>query len=203
MYFSWFDILILISAFGFVWGGFWTGLIQALGGVVGLFLGQIIAGRYYEHFAGAVAPVFGGNAIAGKVFAFILIFLLVTRLTGVLFYFINKIFNFFAIIPGLKLVNKLGGAIFGFIEASLFIGITLQFLVRLPISEGFTRTLHDSAVAQYFLHLSGWLVPLFPKVIKSAEDATKSVLPANINASDAGKAVNAAKAIQNSGVIQY
>lgn len=203
MHFSWLDLLILICAFGFVWGGFWSGLIQSLGGVVGLFLGQIIASRYYEQFAGVIAPVFGGNAITSKIFAFILLFLFVTRLTGILFFFINKIFKFFAIVPGLHLVNKLGGAAFGLIEASLFIGITLQFIVRLPISEAFARTLHDSQVANYFLGLSGWLIPLFPKVLKQAEDATKSVLPANINvnASDAGKAINAAKTIQDSGIL--
>lgn len=174
---SWFDILLLVSAFGFVWGGFWTGLIQSIGGVIGLFVGQFVASRYYEHFAGTVAPVFGGNAIAGKVFAFILIFLLVTRLVGVAFFFVNKIFHLFAIVPGMKLVNRLGGAAFGLIEASLFIGISLQFLTRLPISTGLAQTIHDSAVASYFLGISVWLVPLFPKIIKQAEDATTKILP--------------------------
>lgn len=202
MHFSWFDIALLVSAFGFVWGGFWTGLIQSIGGVVGLFLGSIIASRYYEQFSDLISPVFAGNAIASKVFAFVLLFLLVTRLVGVAFYFINKVFNIFAIVPGLKLVNKLGGAIFGFIEASLFIGITLQFIVRLPISGGFASTIHDSAVAAYFLQLSGWLVPLFPKVLKQAQDASKAIndkLPSNINVNGA---VNAANAIKNSGFVQ-
>ncbi len=177
MPFSWFDILLLISAFGFVWGGFWTGLIQAIGGVIGLFLGQIIASRYYERFADTVAPVFGGNAVAGKIFAFILLFLLVTRLVGVAFWLVNKVFHMFAIVPGMKLINRLGGAIFGFIEASLFIGISLQFLTRLPISGGLASTVKDSQIATYFLNITGWLVPLFPQVIKQAQDATKAVLP--------------------------
>ncbi len=177
MHLSWFDILLLVSAFGFVWGGFWTGLIQSIGGVIGLFVGQFVASRYYEHFAGIVAPVFGGNVIVGKVFAFILIFLLVTRLIGVAFLFVNKIFHLIAIVPGMKLVNRLGGAVFGFIEASLFIGISLQFLARLPISTGLAGTINHSAVAGYFLNITAWLVPLFPKVIKQAEDATKTVLP--------------------------
>ncbi|MEK7637325.1 MAG: CvpA family protein [Patescibacteria group bacterium] len=174
---SWFDLLLLLSVFGFVWGGFWTGLIQAVGGVVGLFLGSIIASRYYERFAGTVAPVFGGNAIAGKVFAFILIFLLVTRLVGVLFWLVNKIFNFMAIIPGLKFVNRLGGAIFGFLEGALFVGITLQFITRLPISVPFAGTIAHSTIAKYFLDVTAWLVPLFPQVIKQAQDATKVILP--------------------------
>lgn len=177
MHFSWFDILLLVSAFGFVWGGFWTGLIQSIGGVVGLFVGQFVASRYYEQFAHSVTPVFGGNEIAGKVFAFILIFLFVTRLVGLIFWFVNKVFHVMAVIPGMKFVNRLGGAVFGFLEASLFIGISLQFLARLPISGGLATTIHNSAIAGYFLNVSAWLVPLFPKVIKQAEDATKNVLP--------------------------
>lgn len=196
MHFSWFDILLLISAFGFVWGGFWTGLIQSIGGVIGLFVGQFIASRYYEHFAGWVSPVFGGNVIFSKIFAFILIFLLVTRLVGVVFFLVNKIFHLFAIVPGMKFMNRLGGAIFGFIEASLFIGISLQFLTRLPISTGLAQTIHNSAVAGYFLGVSAWLVPLFPKIIKQAEDASKNI--PNINVNSAIKTYNT---VQNSGVL--
>lgn len=177
MHFSWFDILLLVSAFGFVWGGFFTGLIQSIGGVVGLFVGQFIASRYYEHFADTVAPVFAGNSIASKVFAFVFIFLLVTRLIGLAFFFVNKIFHLFAIVPGMKLMNRLGGAVFGVIEASLFIGISLQFMTRLPISSGLAETINNSAIAGYFLGVSVWLVPLFPKIIKQAQDATKTLLP--------------------------
>lgn len=198
---SWFDILLLISAFGFVWGGFWSGLIQSIGGVIGLFVGQFIASRYYDDFSEIIAPVFAGNAIASKVFAFVLIFLLITRLVGVLFYVVNKIFHLFAIVPGMKLVNRLGGAIFGLIEASLFIGISLQFLTRLPISAGFADTINDSVVAGYFLSVSAWLVPLFPQIIKQAQDATKSVLPTNVNI-NVNSAINAAQTISNSGLVQ-
>lgn len=206
MHFSWFDILLLVSAFGFVWGGFWAGLIQSIGGVIGLFLGQFIASRYYENFAGVVSPVFGGNEVAGKIFAFILIFLFVTRVTGLAFFFVNKIFHFFAIVPGMKLVNKFGGAVFGFIEASLFIGISLQFLSRLPISVGLAETIKNSAIATYFLSITGWLVPLFPKILKDSQNAVDAILPKNIDVpselNDAGKAINTYNSIRNTGLVK-
>lgn len=201
MHFSWFDLLLILTVFGYVWGGFWTGLIQSVGGVVGLFIGSMLASRYYEHYANAVAPIFNGNQVLGKVVAFVLIFLIVSRLVGVIFWFVNKIFNFVAIVPGLKFVNRLGGGIFGFIEGALFVGITLQFLVRLPISTAFATTLADSKVATYFLNLTAWLVPLFPAILKQAQDATKAVLPSNANI-NVNSAVNAAKVISNSGLLQ-
>jgi membrane protein required for colicin V production len=197
MQLSWFDIFLLVCAFGFVWGGYWSGLIQSIGGIVGLFVGQFIASRYYIQFADAVQPVFAGNAILAKVFAFVLIFLFVTRLVGVIFWLVNKIFHMIAIVPGMKFVNRIGGAVFGLIEASLFIGITLQFLTRLPISAAFASTLKASAVAGYFLGVTGWLVPLFPSVIRQAQDATKLIPNIDINATM--KTINA---VQNSGLVK-
>lgn len=201
MHFSWFDLLLLASIAGYVWGGFWTGLIQSVGGLVGLFVGQIVASRWYEHFGNLLSPVFKDNHLVANIFAFILLFLLVSRLVGLLFWLVNKVFNFIAIIPGLKMVNRLGGAVFGLLEGALFIGITLQFLAHLPISTPFAGTIANSAMAKYFLDITAWLVPLFPAFIKNAENAVKNYVPAptsiNVNA-----AVNAANTIKNSGLLR-
>ena len=174
---SWFDILILVIAGGYVWGGFWAGLIQSIGGVIGLFLGVIIASRTYESVGNFINPVFGGHEITGYIFAFLLVFMLVTRLVGLAFYFINKMFKFIAIVPGLKLLNNIGGAIFGFIEGALFIGLTLQFISHLPISNNFAELIANSALAGYCLTVAVWLVPLFPGVLKSAENMVDKFVP--------------------------
>ncbi len=176
MHLGWFDLLLVLTIFGYVWGGFWTGLIQSVGGIVGLFLGEIIASRNYVHFGDLMTPVFNGNHILANVFAFILIFLIVTRLVGLAFILVNRIFNFIAIVPGLKFLNRLGGAIFGFLEGALFIGITLQFISRLPISTPFATTLANSKLSHYFLSITAWLVPLFPGFLKQAENSVNKVL---------------------------
>lgn len=203
MHFNFLDIILLAVAFGFVWGGWWSGFIQSIGGIVGIFLGEILAGRYYATFAHTVSPVFAGNEIVSNVFAFVLIFLLVSKIVGAIFWLVNKMFNIIAIVPGMKFANRVIGAALGFVEASLFIGISLQFLVRLPISTSFADFVHRSMIAGYALALTGWLVPLLPGVIKSAQDATKN-LP-NINVNDTLKAVNtaqrAANAVEKSGVL--
>ncbi len=198
------DIVLLTIVFGFVWGGWWSGFIQSIGGIVGVFIGEIVAGRYYEKFADVVAPVFAGNSIASKIFAFVLLFLLVTKLVAAIFWLVNKMFNLIAILPGMKFANRVGGAVFGCIEASLFIGISLQFLVRLPISSSFAQFIDRSLIAGYALSITGWLVPLLPGVIKQAQDATK-ILPdvnMNVNVNDAMRAANAAQQIQNSGLLR-
>jgi uncharacterized membrane protein required for colicin V production len=99
-----------------------------------------------------------------------LVFILASQLIGVVFAIVNKIFKFFTIIPGLKFLNRLAGGILGFIEGTFVIGITLQFVGRLPLSEHWANQLADSAVVAYFASLSGWLVPLFPKALETAKN---------------------------------
>lgn len=205
MHLGWFDLLLVLTIFGYVWGGFWTGLIQSIGGLVGLFVGVMVASRTYQHFGDFMSIVFANNHILSNVFAFILIFLIVSRLVGLAFYLVNKIFNFIAIVPGLKFINRLGGALFGFLEGALFIGITLQFIARLPISTPFADTLANSKLSGYFLSITAWLVPLFPAFLKQATNAVDTVLKNtnlnNVNV-NVNAAVNAAQTIKNSGVIQ-
>ncbi len=174
---NWFDIILAVSLFGFVWGGFWTGLIQSIGGLVGLFLGQMLASRLYEPFSGVIAPLFNGNDVAAKIASFLLLFLLITRLVGLTFFLIEKMFNLVAIFPGIKTLNRLGGALLGFLEGALFIGIALQFIIRLPISLPFAENIDTSVLAGIALAVSGWLVPLFPKILKEAENAVDAVVP--------------------------
>lgn len=174
---NWFDIILAVSLFGFVWGGLVTGMIQSIGGLVGLFLGQLLASRLYEPFSRVIEPLFNGNAVVAKIASFILLFLLITRLIGLAFFFIEKMFNLIAIFPGIKSLNRLGGAILGFLEGALFIGIALQFIIRLPISLPFAEKIDQSVLAGIALAVSGWLVPLFPKILTEAENAVDKLVP--------------------------
>ena len=45
------DIIILVVLALFVWKGIKMGLIEAVGGIVGLFVGVFFAGRYYVEAA--------------------------------------------------------------------------------------------------------------------------------------------------------
>lgn len=174
---NWLDWLLIASIFGYVWGGFWTGLIQSVGGLVGLFLGSIVASRLYDRVGDFTQPLFGGNGLVADIVAFLFLFLLINRLVGLAFFLVNKMFNLVAVLPGMKLMNRFGGAVFGLLEGGLFVGISLQFISRLPISTPFATTVAESTVAGIFLAIAGWLVPLFPEFIRQAENAVDRVVP--------------------------
>lgn len=166
MYFTILDLILILIIFVFIAFGFVLGLIQAIGSIVGIVLGTWLAGIFYEPLAQWLEPILLGHAVAARIIAFILIFTLANRLVGLAFWIINKIFNIISIIPFTKSLNRILGAILGFIEGVLAIGVVLYFISQLPISQWFGGVIADSFVAQFFIQMSGILIPLLPDVIK-------------------------------------
>ncbi len=190
---SWLDLILILALFSYVWGGFTAGLISSIGGVFGLIIGSFVASRWYEGLAPAVQPIVGGNELVGKVAAFIVIFFLATRAVAIIVWFVNKLFNIIAIVPGLKMVNRFGGAIFGFLEGAIFLGLILQFVNRLPIPEGWATSLHHSFMVPFLLGISAWLVPFLPKALKESQKALDTFFPKNLDVNGTLKTINAVK----------
>lgn len=164
-----FDFVLLLVLLGFVWFGFWAGFFKTLGSLIGVFAGTFFAGMWYDEAAALVKPFVGGNESTAQIVGFILVFVLASQLVGVAFAIVNKVFKILTIIPGLKLLNRLAGGILGFVEGSLVLGIILQFAGRLPLSAEWSDRLAHSGIVKYFISLSGWLVPLFPKALEQAK----------------------------------
>ena len=162
------EIILLIVIIGFALVGFSAGLIQSVGTVVGVIVGAFIAGRSYEGAASFASPLFGGNDIVAVATSFILIFLLVTRIVGALFYMLNKAFKFFTIVPGLGLVNRIGGLALGLVEGLLFVGVALNLIQRLSIAEETMETLEASTLVHVLTTVTGWIMPLIPQLSEGA-----------------------------------
>lgn len=165
MYVTILDLVLILIIFVFVAFGFTMGLVQAIGSLVGIFLGTWVAGLYYVSFAELLTPIFLGNALTANIVSFILIFTVVNRLTGLAFWFVNKAFNLISIIPFTKSLNRILGAILGLVEGALAIGIVLYFIVHLPIPESFRGFVVDSQVAEFFIAQAAILVPLLPSAL--------------------------------------
>lgn len=172
-----FDWVLVVILAGFVWGGFWTGLIQSIGGVIGLFVGVILAARFAAPFGEFLTPVFGGQAIFSEIAAFGILFLLAGRLIGLAFVLVNRVFNLFAVLPGMKLLNRLAGGLFGLLEGALYLGIILQYTTRLPLGPGLTASIQDSVIAQTLMMIAAWLVALFPKALRETEKVIDRTIP--------------------------
>jgi uncharacterized membrane protein required for colicin V production len=163
------DVTLLVLLGGFILAGFWFGAIHMVGSIVGVVVGAVAAGQLHGALAAAIEGLVGGNANLAKLIAFAVIFILVTRLVGLAFWVIEKIFKFVAIIPFLKTFNRLVGAALGLIEGTLALGLGVWFAAHFPATAGFGDLLAMSAVAKGFYAVGAILSPLLPLAVRAAQ----------------------------------
>jgi membrane protein required for colicin V production len=157
------DWIIIGVLLFYLVSGFRAGFILKIGSLLGLILGIIIAGRNYQ----TVSGWFGGS-ILWDIAAFILIMVLVSVIVGFVAMVVNKIYNFAAIIPGFKLVNRLGGAIVGVIEGSIFLGIILVLLVGIwnPEQGSIQKLYQESKLHGPIVSFGKWFGGLLPDAVR-------------------------------------
>ncbi len=165
-----FDLILILILGGFVLYGLWFGLINTLGVLVGTIAGAFLAARWYEPVADWAGFLFSGHENLAKVVCFLILFIIINRLVGLVFWFIDKIFSFLKIIPFLGTINRLLGAVFGFLEGSLVLGLTLFVAEKYPLGDWFTTSLADSKIADYFITVGKILMPLLPEVLKQVKE---------------------------------
>lgn len=166
------DFIFILILFGFVLFGFWFGLLHTLGSLLGTVLGVFLASRWYDGIAVWAQSHFAGSLNVWKVIVFILLFILINRLIGLLFYILEKMFNVVANLPFLKSINRLSGAVLGFLEGAVVIGGLVFISNRFPF--GLEEKLFAvSALKGYFLSVFNILMPLVPEVLKTADSLMK------------------------------
>lgn len=165
--FSLFDVILIVLLSGFVFFGLFFGLIHTFGALVGVVAGAWTAGHYFLSLASWFSNLTGIAHNSVKVIAFIFIFILINRLIGLIFYFINKIFHLISIIPFLKTINKLAGAILGLLEGCLVLGLSLYILSKYSISAWLNASLISSKIAPILIRIAKILLPLIPVAIRA------------------------------------
>jgi membrane protein required for colicin V production len=171
------DILLLIILGGFVLYGFWFGLIHTLGGLVGVIVASLVSTRLYVPLSEWAQLVFGGNDNIVRVITFIVLFILITRLVGFLFYILERIFRVIAVLPFLKSINRLGGAVLGLIEGVFLVGGILLFIAIFPVGTRVDQAIQQSDVARYLVNTYRVIVPLLPSQIREFDISDYFTIP--------------------------
>lgn len=167
---SLFDIIIIVILFSFVWQGFRSGAVGAIGSIVGVIVG-IWAGSF---FIPQLAPQIQrwlntDNLALTRVLAFVLIFILVNIAIAIVVKIVNMVFH---IIPFINLFNKIFGALFGLVAGALAVAVFVYIINLFPISTAIVSSVDKSAIADWALRLSAVITPLIPDAV----EAMKSVL---------------------------
>lgn len=162
-----FDAVLLIILAGFVFYGLFFGLIRTIGNLAGLAAGIFFASRYYVPAFEWAHDLFFGRDNLGKILSFFIIFTIANRLVGLAFTLIDRSFGLISIIPFLKTINRLAGAVLGFVLGGLVLGLVLFTASRYAIVGHFAgNMLASSKLAPFLVKFAGILTPLMPEMLK-------------------------------------
>lgn len=150
-------IIILIGLWGLK-----KGFLQALGSIVGLVLAVIIASRFY----GVAASWFGSSNFS-NILSFIIIFSLSSRIVGLIFWLLGKIFKIITILPLMTTLDRFLGLVLGLVEGILASAVILNFLLKYPLNYWMIEQMSASAVVKVLLNIGSIFVPLFPEALKT------------------------------------
>lgn len=153
------DIILLLILAGFVFHGLFFGLIKTLGSILGVVAGVWAAIYFYLPVFNKVSDLFFGRDALGKIIMFILIFIIINRLTGLLFSILDRVLDFMSIIPFLLTINRLAGAALGFIEGGLSLGLLLiAIMTYLPYFDFLDKQIAKSQFAPRLIDFAGKII---------------------------------------------
>jgi uncharacterized membrane protein required for colicin V production len=168
------DVVLGILLIGFIVYGLYFGLIRTLGSLLGIVVGAFVASHFYLIVSEWIQTLFFGYENLGKVLVFIIIFFIVNRLVCFLFMLVDRAFDILSIIPFLKSINHLAGAVFGFIEGALVLGLIIYVTSRYTLLDSwFGGLLATSKIAPYLSNFAKILLPLLPEALKKAQSLIK------------------------------
>lgn len=162
------DILIVTMLVAFIAAGFFFGLLQMVGAIVGFVVGVWLAGRFGDDGARLISPMVS-NANFARLLSMYFIFFASARLFGYLMHLVNRVFAMVSIIPFTRTINRLLGAAFGFVEGALGIGLAIWLASRYPVNETLTVALQQSTLAPAFQAIGSILAPLLPQAMRVLE----------------------------------
>lgn len=163
------DFILVVSLAGFVWFGFWFGMIHMAGGLAGSIAGAYMAGHFYAVVAAPFEAMLGSTDGWVKVISFAVIFIAVNRFVGFVFYVLDRSFAFLTRIPFLKTIDRMAGAILGLAEGALVLGLTIFLSSRLVLPSGVESAIITSRVAQSLEIFAMVLVPLLPDALRTIQ----------------------------------
>jgi uncharacterized membrane protein required for colicin V production len=146
------DIVLLVVIAAFVFFGFFFGLIHTIGSLVGTIFGVMAATLLSDTIFEMFGFFLGGGSFA-RVFIFIILFLIVHRLFGLVLWVFQKVFGFFSVIPFATLINRLFGAGLGLVEGVIVVAVLVFYAMRVLPGTAVVAALDTSLVASILVSI--------------------------------------------------
>jgi len=154
-------IILAITIYGFI-----KGMIRMVGDFFGVLVGIWVAGNYFSPFYNWAESLYMGYENIGKAISFFLLLLITRKIVSLLVMVVDRFFHFLSIIPFLGIINRMGGAVLGFLTTSVFLGIAIYFLSRFSMGFTIDKMLSNSVIAKFLLSFGEFSSPLLPEVLR-------------------------------------
>lgn len=159
---SYIDLILALIVLGFALWGFTSGFVRAIASLVGSAIALVITAKTYLGVAAwALPPLW--QTFWMQALVFVVLFLLVNRLIGLVVSLVDKTFHVIAFMPLASLVNRLIGFVFGFFEG-LVVASACVFAVSVtPATPAWLATaIAHSSLALWIATILSFIVPLLP-----------------------------------------
>lgn len=166
------DVILLIVIGGFTMFGFWFGLIHTLGSFMGTIVGAFIAGQTYESMGQWLVNITGWEANVSRILMFTIVFVVVNRLIGFVFWVVDRSVRVLTRLPFLVSINRFLGMVLGTFEGLVTIGLIIYFMSKFPVSPEIMMRIFDSSVAMASENAAHILLPFLPETLKAIQDSS-------------------------------
>jgi len=157
---NWLDILLIIVLLVFVILGFRQGIIRGALLLAGMVIGALVAGYFYIDL-GDWLPI--SNTTTARIVAFLIIFGIILILAMIAAFMLRKA----ATALKLGFLDKLLGALFGFVAGAVITGVVLALLAHFFNVES---TIGESWVASMLLERVPAVLALLPEEFDSVRE---------------------------------
>lgn len=139
------DFILGLALAGMLVRGWLRGFVREMLDLVGLVVGIWLAFRLSAPFGDFLTDSFGVSPEVGRVGGGILLFVLFGVLLSVAAHFLTKMMN----LPGLSMVNRVGGAGVAIGWGVAVVLIVVSLLAVVPVPDGWREQLDDSRMVEY------------------------------------------------------
>lgn len=161
MAFSFIDLTLVILVGVFILFGLYFGLIHTLGSLIGALAAVVGAG----YALGYVVDWLNGFMSVGPVFTvviFFILFMIISRLIGLLFWVFENSVGLIARLPFISSLNHLLGAFMGFFEGMVVASVLLHATLTYLPAGSFVTALSSSVVGGWISGWTGFLIAWLP-----------------------------------------
>jgi len=157
---NWLDFFLLFLTGLFVFEGLREGFTRQILGMVATIVGLLLASWFYGAAGSFLLPYVSARAVA-NIMGFFLVFVGIQLVAALITWVLKRFYK----VAGLSWVDRLTGAVFGLVKATLVGIVIVMILLAFPLKPVPASVAH-SALAPYLIEASHVLVHLCPGELK-------------------------------------